>query len=203
MAGVPVYDLREGSKLCELATYTYMHGVCHHSSELVVSFCNTINVYCTVLPLLPLSTSSSPSPSPCQQILTDEDDIAYPQIHSSSSSGSGENEPSPPPELTASEKVPRKSRKDKLVKTGDRSSEGFNGPPVHLPLSFASPHHHLHQPHIRTGYEHLPIVYAPHSSNPGLANPVQQYRCKYPGCNQVCACEHTYYNSTACVYVYM
>ncbi len=33
-------------------------------------------------------------------------------------------------------------------------------------------------------FEHLPIVYAPHSSQPP-GQSQHQYKCKYPGCNQV------------------
>ena len=99
---------------------------------------------------------------PLPQILTDEDDTAYPHLNSTSSSGSAENnDPTPPP---PDPKKQRKTEKQKL-------------PPQ--PTRFPVPLH------MGSMYDHLPIVYAPHTALIGPGNPVHQYKCKYPGCNQV------------------
>lgn len=104
------------------------------------------------------------------------------QFHSSSSSGSGENETSPSPETYGPEKTTRRSRREKQNRNGDRMAEHPNGPMPQVIHPYP-PHSHIHHQAMRSAYEHLPIVYAPHSSS--HTNPVQQYRCKYPGCNQV------------------
>lgn len=101
------------------------------------------------------------------QILSDED-LAGHQSHSSDSSSSSSSEvdaattttaPSsrPPSEMEKQDKPPRKSRGDPHVAIR---------PPMGPPFDF-------------------PIVYAPHSSRNPRGAPVQQYKCKYPGCTQV------------------
>ena len=128
--------------------------------------------------------------------------MAYHQFHSSSSSGSGENETSPSPETYGPEKTTRRSRREKQNRNSDRMFEHPNGPMPQSIHSYA-PHSHIHHQPMRSAYEHLPIVYAPHSSS--HTNPVQQYRCKYPGCNQVSAAgtrlneEHIYVHVYMCI----
>ena len=100
------------------------------------------------------------------QILTDEDDTGYPQLHSSSSSGSAEMDPTPPPQTSDGDK----SYKYKIKKP-DRNPQ--------QPLQF-----HQH-PISQSLIPEVPLAYAPHTSNSGVGTPVQQYKCKYPGCNQV------------------
>lgn len=101
------------------------------------------------------------------QILTDEDS----HINSdTSSSGSAENEP-PPLHLLASE-----SEKAEKLKTSEKRLTPQ--PPS------SQPSHSLPPRPPSSNYEHLPIVYAAHSAQPKQT--VHQYKCKYPGCNQVC-----------------
>lgn len=107
------------------------------------------------------------------QIMSDED-LAGPQSHSSdssSSSSSSEVEAAatssalsshPPSEIEKQDKAPRKSRGETNVALR---------PPMGPPFD-------------------LPIVYAPHSSRAPRGAPVQQYKCKYPGCTQVCVYEY-------------
>ena len=103
---------------------------------------------------------SPPPPLLFPQILADDE---YPHANSdTSSSGSADNE-SLPPHLLES----RKGEKRHL--TPQPSSSLSNSI---LPLSSQY-----------STYDHLPIVYAPHTSNPKQT--VHQYKCKYPGCNQV------------------
>lgn len=93
------------------------------------------------------------------QIMSDED-LNCPRSHSSdASSSSSEAEPASlalPHSLPEADRHPKKSRGD----------GGLPRPPM--------------GPHFD-----LPIVYAPHSSKPSHGAPVQQYKCKYPGCTQV------------------
>ena len=151
----------------------------HHSEDVSALGCvpawqETVHhstIFCS-----PLSSSFSlPSPSPSSssllshpppsllfsQILADDD---YPHANSdTSSSGSADNEPLPPHLLEL-----RKGEKRHLTPQ-PLSSLSNSIPPLSSQYST---------------YDHLPIVYAPHTSNPKQT--VHQYKCKYPGCNQVC-----------------
>ena len=119
------------------------------------------------------------------QILTDDDD-AYPELHSSSSSGSTEQE------ITHAElhrhgaggdKADRHEKQDKLDLHADRADQKL----LHAPAGTGT---------SADPAEHLPVVYAPHTPRPSPGQPVHQYKCKYPGCNQasvlsiacVCVC---------------
>ena len=113
-----------------------------------------------------------------EEILTDDDD-AYPELHSSSSSGSTEQETTHA-ELHrqhgggGGDKADRhEKQQDKLdLLQADRADQKLLHAPAGLGTS-ADP------------AEHLPVVYAPHTPRPSPGQPVHQYKCKYPGCNQV------------------
>ncbi|KAL5464065.1 hypothetical protein EMCRGX_G033024 [Ephydatia muelleri] len=109
-----------------------------------------------------------------EEILTDDDD-AYPELHSSSSSGSTEQE------ITHAElhrhgaggdKADRHEKQDKLDLHADRADQKL----LHAPAGTGT---------SADPAEHLPVVYAPHTPRPSPGQPVHQYKCKYPGCNQV------------------
>lgn len=122
---------------------------------------------CVYMYVLPAICSTECPLTFLPQIMSDED-LAGHQSHSSDSSSSSSSEveagttttaPSShhPSEMEKQDKHPRKSRGDTHVAIR---------PPMGPPFDF-------------------PIVYAPHSSRTPRGAPVQQYKCKYPGCTQV------------------
>ena len=104
------------------------------------------------------------------QIMSDED-LGCPQSHSSDSCSSSEVEATasssslPPPDVE---------------KTADKQQRKARGEIGVMP-----------RPQVAPLFD-LPIVYAPHSSRVPRGIPVQQYKCKYPGCTQVHVHVHVY-----------
>ena len=104
------------------------------------------------------------------QILSDEEEMLYRQCHSSASSSCSEADTT----SSSTNPAPDSERPDKMTKKGYHKERGEK-----TEQSVASKSLPASQ------YDHLPIVYAPHSSRVPQGAPVQQYKCKYPGCTQV------------------
>ena len=120
---------------------------------------------------------------PHLQILSDEDDITYPQVPSSSSSGSGDSDPTNStqdlePALKSSSKSSRAKKHDKNSSATSSSSSGITQPARVVPSVPSRGQTTMYN-------SSLPIVYAPHSSPAPLNQYIHQFPCKYPGCNQV------------------
>jgi len=119
-----------------------------------------------------------------------------PPLPSSSSSGSGESEQS---SSCANDLDARMLKNSKTKKTDKHSA--FIGPASSLSGNSASqqpsgaghhklqPHHSFSSPQSRTFNNNVPIMYAPHNSPANTTQHINQFPCKYPGCNQVMGME--------------